>query len=101
MPDGQESTNALPYTAQLPCVLRGSFSRFRLCHPSFYAIGKITKNGWRNTFHIPRLGDWSEYMESSPAATHFGFDYIGPFFICCDHGCTHSTDSHATYSNCQ
>lgn len=92
----QRSTDPLPYTAQLPCLLRGSFDRFRKCNPSFYAIGKIAKNGWREAFDIAMPNDWEEYVNASPAPTHFGFTYTGPFFVRCDHGCSHLTDSHAT-----
>jgi hypothetical protein len=101
----EDSTHPLPHafpcTAKFPFVLRGGFYDFLKCEPSFYAIGKITKNGWRNAFDIAMPNDWDEYVGTAPVPTHLGFDYLGPFFIRCDHGCTHSTESHGTYSNCQ
>jgi hypothetical protein len=97
----QQPNNPLPYTAQLPCLLRGSFDPFRKCDPSFYAIGKIAKNGWREAFDIAMPGDWEEYVNAATVPTYFSFNYTGPFFIRCDHGCTHSTASHATCSICQ
>lgn len=97
----QNTTNVLPYTAKLPCLLRGTFCRFRTCAPSFYAIGKIAKNGWREQiisgYEMPN--DWTEYLEAKPIGTRFAFTYTGPFFIRCDHGCAHITpESHATTS---
>ena len=90
------SKNSLPYAVQLPCVLRGSLLPFQLCSPLFYAIGKITKNGWRNDFGVLMPCDWEEYANASPRPVHFGFEYSGPFFIACDHGCAHLNQSHAT-----
>jgi hypothetical protein len=90
----------LPYTAKLPCLLRGSFYRFCKCHPSFYAVGKIAKNGWREQFasRNDMPGDWTGYLDAKPSGTHFGLIYTGPFFISCDHGCAHIADSHASTS---
>jgi hypothetical protein len=89
----------LPYS-DLPCILRGGFRRFRTCAPSFYAVGKIAKNGWRNRLvgHMPET--WEEYSAAAPVKTEVGFLYTGPFFIRCDHACTHGNSSHATYSVC-
>ena len=86
----------LPYTAQLPCLLRGSLSRFRRCPACFYAIGKIQKNGWRADFNVSMPSTWEEYLAASPYPSRFGFDYCGPFFVACDHGCSHRNQSHAT-----
>lgn len=99
--ENQPTTNALPYTAELPCLLRGSFYRFgfRKCSPSFYAVGKITKNGWREQFNIEMPNNFEEYLEARPVATHYGFTYTGPFFCRCDHGCAHLGETHAT-ANC-
>jgi hypothetical protein len=95
-----DSTNPLPYTAKLPCLLRGSFYRFLRCDLSFYAIGKITANGWRSQFDVEMPDDWEGYLSARPVPTHFFFTYTGPFFIRCDHGCSHGNDSHATANNC-
>lgn len=100
--DEKSTTPVLPYTAQLPCLLRGSFHRLRRCAPSFYAVGKIAKNGWREQF-VPSCempNNWTEYLDAKPIATHFDFTYAGPFFTRCDHGCAHlPPGSHAT-TNC-
>jgi hypothetical protein len=79
-------------------LLRGSLTRFRRCPASFYAIGKITKNGWRSDFGVSMPCEWEEYANASPRPVQFGFDYCGPFFIACDHGCAHLNQSHATAS---
>jgi hypothetical protein len=97
----QPITPTLPCTAKLPCLLRGSFYRFSKCTSAFYAIGKITKNGWRSGFDVEMpCNTWDEYLKTTPVPTHFGFVYTGPFFIRCDHGCSHFTGSHATTSEC-
>jgi len=87
--DPQKPASPLPYTAKLPCLLRGSFYRFRKCCPSFYAVGKIAKNGWREQFSVDMPNNWEEYVEAESTPTHFDFSYTGPFFIRCDHGCSH------------
>ena len=101
----QKPASPLPYTAKLPCLLRGSFYRFRKCYPSFYAVGKIAKNGWREQFSVEMPNNWEEYVEAESTPTHFDFIYTGPFFVQCDHGCTHMPtedggSTHATYSIC-
>ena len=103
--ENRPTTKTLPYTAELPCLLRGSFYRFRTCSPSFYAVGKIAKNGWREQFGVAMPNSWQEYIAAQSAPTHFGFRYAGPFFIRCDHGCTHllqddGGSTHGTYSIC-
>jgi hypothetical protein len=98
--DTEPEVSYLPYTAQLPCILRGGFHRFRTCVPSFYAVGKISKKGWRNQLVGGMPNTWQEYLGAAPVQTHTGFVYNGPFFIRCDHGCTHGSNTHATYSIC-
>jgi hypothetical protein len=95
----ENSKPSLPYTAQLPCLLRGNLRAFRHCSSSFYAVGKITKNGWRTPFGIEMPDNFEEYLEARPVATHYGFIYTGPFFCRCDHGCAHLGETHAT-TNC-
>jgi hypothetical protein len=63
-------------------------------------VGKIAKNGWREQFSVSMPNTWQEYLETTPVATNFNFSYTGPFFIRCNHGCSHSCDVHATYSVC-
>ena len=98
--DAEPKVSRLPYTAELPCKLGGGFQRFRSCTPSFYAIGKIEKNGWRDEFGVCMPNSWQEYLSAAPVSTNSGFMYTGPFFIKCNHGCTHGNESHATYSPC-
>ena len=99
LPDDPTAKPTLPYTAKLPCLLRGNFYRFRKCSRWFYAVGKITKNGWRTPFGIEMPNSFEEYLEARPVPTHHDFIYTGPFFCRCDHGCAHSGETHAT-ANC-
>lgn len=65
-----------------------------------YLAGKIAKNDWRTEIVGHRLRgaigidwDWKEWPVLK--RTIFGIhDYVGPFFISCDHGCAHGPDSH-------
>lgn len=64
-----------------------------------YLAGKIAKGDWRHAL-VPRLrsqlvdlepyGDWPVL----PGAIRGTFDYVGPFFVACDHGCWHGPQSH-------
>lgn len=96
----QKCYSNLPSTATLPCLLRGSFHRFHKAHQSFYAIGKIAKYGWREVFNVSMPGDWEDYLSAAPVDTYHGLKYAGPFFIRCDHGCSHGNGSHATNRTC-
>lgn len=71
---------------------------------NIYLAGKITKNGWRETI-VDGLRDalYLSHLEDVlsdgvfPILTNSIFgqhDYIGPFFVGCDHGCLHSPESH-------
>lgn len=63
--------------------------------PNFkiYCAGKITKCDWRHKFLIPEAsGSWPNkdaYCGAIP------FTYTGPYFVGCDHGCTHGVGLHA------
>jgi hypothetical protein len=47
-------------------------------------------------------GNWDEYLQTKPVATRIReFFYTGPFFISCDHGCSHGNKSHATANICE
>jgi len=96
--DTPQFSDPLPYTAKLPCLLRGSFYRFRKCATSFYAVGKIAPNGWREPFagrnDMPY--NWEGYLKATPITAGFVLFYTGPFFISCDHGCAHGNESHGT-----
>lgn len=68
-----------------------------------YLAGRITKHGWR----IPLLGgdaraatmlpaDWEgswPVLERKVLGAH---DYVGPYFVGCDHGCGHGPATHGT-----
>lgn len=81
-----------------------------------YLAGKIYKNDWRHSL-FPGLrgaaGDntWPESHDLTrypwgfniPAAVD-GWEYVGPFFISCDHGCYHLMNEHGLgvgQVNCQ
>lgn len=56
-----------------------------LQRPKLYLAGKISKNCWRHLI-VPHLRDknWND------APLQFSTcQYVGPFFISCDHGCYH------------
>jgi len=85
-----------------PCLERGTFDRVLHCAPTFYSVGKISKNGWRECFGVAMPNTRDEYLQAKPVATRIGeFSYAGPFFIRCDHGCSHGNKSHATASICE
>ena len=58
--------------------------------PSIYIAGKIAKDDFRQNL-VPGLRGW-EAMEGPIECD--GFDYVGPFFRSCDHGCYHQPGSH-------
>jgi very-short-patch-repair endonuclease len=71
---------------------------------SIYLAGKIAKNDWRHKL-IPDLyrggqagsDDWTGRTDATwpyvPGVVH-GWDYAGPFFTSCDHGCSHGPSTH-------
>lgn len=71
-----------------------------------YLAGKIGKNDYRHSI-VPGLrrtwpdlsdqpfGTWPSWPVLPKAV--FGIaDYVGPYFVSCDHGCAHGNESHAT-----
>jgi hypothetical protein len=58
--------------------------------PALYLAGKIGKNDWRHHL-VPELR--GHLWEDGPIHTN-AFSYVGPFFVACDHGCTHGPNSH-------
>lgn len=63
-----------------------------------YLAGKISPDdyrhgivpGLRDAYFASDIGDpWPELQGAV-----FGHDYVGPFFISCDHGCAHGPNSH-------
>jgi very-short-patch-repair endonuclease len=75
-----------------------------------YLAGKIAKNDWRHdlvpmlrcAFSTSDVGAWVEDWPTTPMYRK-DFQYVGPFFISCDHGCAHGENNHgagATTSGC-
>lgn len=58
--------------------------------PKIYLAGKIRKTCWRHKL-IPELRGHS--WDDGPLP-HYSFEYVGPFFVSCDHGCMHTESSH-------
>ncbi|MBE0627761.1 MAG: nucleoside 2-deoxyribosyltransferase [Burkholderiales bacterium] len=58
--------------------------------PQIYLAGKIGKGDWRHAL-IPGLRErtWSDGPIITPT-----YQYVGPFFVSCDHGCLHYPNSH-------
>ncbi len=63
--------------------------------PRIYLAGKIGKNDWRHRL-VPGLRGhvWAD----GPITTR-SFDYVGPFFVACDHGCNHGPNRHGAVGN--
>lgn len=61
-----------------------------------YLGGKVEKNCWRHKIVDGLRGkDWDD--GPLPCAVHIdgeSFDYAGPFFVSCDHGCYHGPQTH-------
>lgn len=61
-----------------------------LAKPRVYFAGKISKNDFRHDLAPGLRGhEWA----GGPLECD-GFDYAGPFFRGCDHGCSHSPGTH-------
>lgn len=72
-----------------------------------YLAGKIKKNDWRETiltpaqkrnWSYPDIGDydpgrWTDWPVAK-GAVFDEHDYVGPYFIDCDHGCYHGPTDH-------
>jgi hypothetical protein len=68
----------------------------RLPLPRVYLAGKISKDDWRNRL-VPGLRD----AEFGRPYRCDGFIYGGPFFIACDHGCSHGAGTHGVDPGCE
>lgn len=62
--------------------------------PRVYLAGKIGKNDWRHRL-VPNLR--AHVWADGPIQTE-AFSYVGPFFVSCDHGCSHYPSSHGASS---
>jgi hypothetical protein len=68
--------------------------------PRIYLAGKIHKNDWRHPI-VPGLRDTLIYTDEKDmmfdqdfVVDCRSFNYGGPFFVACDHGCFHGPNSH-------
>lgn len=81
--------------------------------PRVYLAGKIGKNDWRHDVVSGLRGAWGEDLVGGAALTdqepwpvlagavlNGRADYVGPYFVSCDHGCTHNARSHAVEGGC-
>lgn len=64
--------------------------------PDVYLAGKIGQNDWRHGL-IPNLRthEWGTGSISLDS-----FNYVGPFFRGCDHGCGHGPKKHGAVQEC-
>ena len=67
-----------------------------MSHPNLYLAGKIGKNDWRHEL-VPGLRD--QAWNDGPIKTN-SFLYIGPYFVSCDHGCSHTPGGHGMVQEC-
>lgn len=66
-----------------------------------YLAGHVSKNGWRSevVYELTDSDYWNgENLASAwpviPAGVLGKADYVGPYFISCDHGCSHGESTH-------
>lgn len=64
-----------------------------------YLAGKIAKHDWRAELLGHRPGwlhsdDWAGGWAIGEGVVAGGHDYVGPYFIGCDHGCAHGPATH-------
>jgi hypothetical protein len=66
--------------------------------PRIYFAGKIAKHGWRERVCgdpcRASAYDTAFLLDPDTTVECAGFDYGGPFFVSCDHGCAHGPASH-------
>lgn len=68
---------------------------------SIYLAGKIAKNDWRHIVVDGLRGAFDYDSDRSWPTLRgavLGLDYVGPYFICDDHGCAHGDTSHGVAS---
>lgn len=63
--------------------------------PRLYLAGKIGKNDWRHKL-VPGLRE--REWKNGPIIT-LNFEYVGPFFKACDHGCFHGSNTHGAFND--
>lgn len=67
--------------------------------PTIYLAGKISKNDWRHEV-VPGLRGHVDGGPNNMIPTR-DFNYAGPYFASCDHGCYHTAQSHGAMSKRQ
>ena len=80
-----------------------------------YMAGKISSNGWRfpliqgeekergNGYDLRNHDYWGVWGEETKekylSFPNKNLIYVGPFFTCCDHGCSHGNSTHGVGEN--
>lgn len=64
--------------------------------PQVYLGGKIRQNCWRHKL----VKDLRGHHWNDGPLQQVNFDYVGPFFVCCDHGCYHHPSTHGNGYGC-
>lgn len=72
-----------------------------------YLAGKIAKNDWRHdlvpmlrwAYNDSDIDQWQSKWVPTPMYRK-DFQYVGPFFISCDHGCSHGQNTHGVGATC-
>jgi hypothetical protein len=60
-----------------------------------YLAGRISKNDWRTTLvGDDGIYDLDGWRRATTVLMHDGNTYVGPFYLGCDHGCSHGSNSH-------
>jgi nucleoside 2-deoxyribosyltransferase len=64
--------------------------------PKVYLAGKIAKSSWR---HLLVKGLIKHHWQDG-ILRQSGFDYVGPFYVDCSHGCYQHPNTHGTGPGC-
>lgn len=59
-----------------------------------YLAGKISKNCWRHTLVTGLRGAHEDVCTTPQTPECEAFIYTGPFFVACDHACSHGPTTH-------
>jgi hypothetical protein len=65
-------------------------------NPQVYLAGKIYKDCWRHRL----VSNLRQHTWQDRPLHQENFDYNGPFFVGCDHGCYHQPSSHGNKDGC-
>jgi nucleoside 2-deoxyribosyltransferase len=65
-------------------------------NPKVYLAGKIRPNCWRDTL----IEDLYKHHWQDGTLRYHGFDYVGPFYVDCSHGCYKHPNTHGTGPGC-